>query len=210
MITVSEYKKCVDDGICSEPTCYANNNAWRQSVVFYFNSDLNSDEIPMNCMTWEQANQYCKWINKRLPTEAEWEYAAAANYNSAYTWGNDFKGISCVDEYNTTIDCPIIFERGQVFFDRSFFNVFDLMGNVKEWTQDWYHPNYYTYSEYENPRGPKNGTQKVIRGGSIHNILHGDYYSGQTTIFSREASLPDYVDKISSIDYGFRCARDYK
>lgn len=126
---------------------------------------------PVTLVTWVGAQAYCETLNRRLPTEAEWERAARGDQNFYYPWGNTFDTSRAVSS--------ILPEKGTIPVDQlpngaSFsYGVHNMAGNVSEWVSDWYQSDYYTQQlnlSEPNPRGPISGTQKVHRGGSWDTI----------------------------------------
>jgi formylglycine-generating enzyme required for sulfatase activity len=121
---------------------------------------------PMTRITWEEADAYCKWAGGRLPTEAEWEYAARGGIeNESYPLNSEnsrekanFMGVKGNDRFDYT--APV---RS---FDPNPFGLFDLAGNVWEWCGDWFSPDYYSKSPKADPQGPQSGSARVTRGGS--------------------------------------------
>ncbi len=154
-VTVADYQRCLDASACSAEGLTALNSCnWNER------GHLNH---PVNCVNWEQAQAYCQWAGKRLPTEAEWEKAARGTQKFVYPWGNEWDvskanfleskqgGTVLVGSYSTGV---------------SPYGVYDLAGNVGEWVQDWYAKEYYDKAPVRNPRGSGHGELKVMRGGS--------------------------------------------
>lgn len=167
-------------------------------------------EHPATGVTWYGAAAYCTWRGGRLPTEAEWEKAAAWDVESSvayrYPWGNRFEGAN-VNFCDATCDAPhrnADYDDGYAetapvasYADNlSPSGMYDMAGNVWEWVSDWYDPTYYAFSSVSNPIGPETGENKVVRGGSWYDT--GNF----TASAIRFPSAPDNTDKT----IGFRCA----
>lgn len=143
-----------------------------------------TDEHPVVCISWGDASEFCDWLSAReglpyrLPAEAEWEYAARAGEDGAtWYWGSEESGAqgraNVADEGTLPITgafrgvkdgCRNTSSVGR--FVANGFGLHDMIGNVWEWCQDWFGPDYYRYSPGEDPNGPDQGTSRVVRGGS--------------------------------------------
>ncbi len=203
-VTVTEYQACIDAGNCNnttEPLHYA---VWSNTVNYQYcnlgsSRDLNQ---PMNCVSWHGAKAYCEWIGMRLPTEAEWEYAARGNDDRIFPWGDT--AATCdyaVMKENGELGCGAgtSWIVGSKTAGDSPFGLSDMAGNLREWCNDWYSSGYYAASPQINPKGPESGSFKIVRGGSWYRSsvdlrASSRYYS------SPSGTLLD--------SYGFRCAAD--
>lgn len=156
--------------------------------------DFNGNNKPVVGISWKEAQSYCKWKGGRLPTEAEWEKASRGKRSINYPWGNDAPDngkLNFNEKLNKTT--PVgSYEEG-----KSDYGVYDLSGNVAEWTYDWHLAEFYIFSPKTNPVGFTRGKYKVIRGGSWRNDAK------DVTMTYRNATVPSIRVKT----LGFRCAQ---
>jgi formylglycine-generating enzyme required for sulfatase activity len=180
-VTNAQYRKCAEAGACSQP----------HDAEYY--NDPNYAGHPMVYVDWSQADAYCRWAGKRLPTEAEWEKAARGTDGRTYPWG---EGIDC--DHAQYGECggqtvPV----GSKPQGTSPYGALDMAGNVWEWVADWYGEDYYSQSPERNPPGPDSGWSRVLRGGSWDNLQWFAYCTG------RGRNFPGLRNHF----VGFRCAR---
>ncbi len=191
--------------------------SWKQPEGSSSSIDSRMDH-PVVHVCWFDAMAYCKWVGKRLPTEAEWEYAArGGSRNLPYVWGtektpdgkwpcNIFQGSfpnnnSVADGYKGT--APV----GK--FAANVFGLYDMAGNVWEWCSDWYLPDYYKKSPKKDPKGPDESYdpnepgawKRVNRGGSF--LDHDSYSPGYRPTMRMKATSDSAISHT-----GFRCVKD--
>lgn len=152
-------------------------------------------ECPVENVSWFDATAYARKVGKRLPTEAEWEYAAQggayARTPQLYSGSNDIEDVAWFLA-NTESKQPVAKLQPNAL------GLYDMSGNVWEWCADWYHDDYFQIAGKSDPKGPEYGTEKVVRGGSW---FSNDVFC---TVNRRYKLKPDYRDT----NFGFRCVMD--
>lgn len=173
------------------------NSAYRECVIkrkcksVRVRSGLDGSNQPAVGLSYFHAKQYCKFVGERLPSEAEWEKAAKGIDLRPFPWGGEIDENKAVYASKTTL--PV----GSKPLGSSPYGALDMAGNAAEWVEDWYDKSYYAKSPKDNPKGPKKGRNKVIRGGS--------YFSApeKLTLTYRLWERPKY----DYDTYGVRCVK---
>ena len=212
-VTVAAYTRCVASGKCTAPAEPAKLGGDRLCN----GTRGDRQDHPVNCVDWNQAKAYCAWANRRLPSEAEWEYAARGGEGSTYPWGSEAPSArrlnACGSEcrargkqlgpgaskvmYEDTDGWEATAPVGSFPGGASPFGALDMAGNVWEWTADWYGE--YQAGASTNPTGPKEGTARVIRGGGWSEI-DASRVRGASRFWDEPANR--------SADRGLRCAHE--
>ena len=199
-ITNAMYYKCFIDKYCKEPY---------RTAFFY---DTEYANHPVTYVSWNNAFEYCEWVGGRLPTEAEWEYAARGGLQGKeYSWG-DTKPVCEEDvengaRFNDSLQCNAAGTETVGTYLPNGYGLYDVVGNVWEWVADLYDVEYYKFSPEVNPPGPEKanpvqecGFGHIVRGGSwVNDDLRA------LRISNRQVSSCyfSYGQEI-----GFRCAMD--
>jgi len=184
-VTVGDYRGCVEKGACARPARTA------ASCTY----DAGDPHLPVSCVHWRDADAFCRAAGKRLPSEAEWEFAARGQMSTPFPWGGVpgcTYAVTMVNEMPDRSCANRPADVGTHPSGASMFGVQDLTGNVEEWTSDWY------METVGNGPAPHSGSAHVLRGGGW---LTTPKYSRTTT-----RSWGSAVEAGPNV--GFRCARD--
>ncbi len=185
-VTNSHYRECVRAQGCTQGGA---NSATRAG----YRDDLAYDDYPVVNVTWDQANAYCQWAGKRLPGEAQWEYAASGPENLNWPWGDTFRvDLLPAAEADTQ---PV----GSYPEGVSPFGVHDLAGNASEWVADDFDQNFYAESPSSNP---------LLTGVSAGRLYRGGSFGNRNGIFYTTSRRYGNIRTFSDTDLGFRCALD--
>ena len=184
-VTVAAYRACVDHGVCARPQ--------RASATCTY--DAGDQDLPVSCVHWRDADAYCRFAGKRLPTEVEWEFAARGSLAVAFPWGGGATCANAVTLQSEQSGKSCLSHPARVGSHpggESTFGVEDLSGNVEEWTADW-------YAESLGPGpAPRAGAAHVLRGGGWQSPPS----MSRTTSRNWGSALE------AGPNVGFRCAKD--
>ncbi len=180
-----------------QPNDSSSVNTWRKPLGSG-GTNINKKH-PVTWVSWFDATAYAQWAKKRLPTEAEWEYAARGSLDrNPWPWGQEFKKSTNELENLKHSDHPELSVAGS--FPANAFGLLDMAGNVAEWCGDWYSADYYRESLKVNPLGPTNGHTRVVRGASFL-VAPSELPRGVTAW--RRFGVPLNLNG----EIGFRCVR---
>lgn len=161
-----------------------------ENPSFWIGSDL-----PVECVTWFEAKEYCEKVGKRLPTEAEWEKAAKGGRNDIWAGTSNVENLAeyawCDDTNAQGRTHPVGLKKPNGY------GIYDMSGNVQEWIADWFNSGYYKISPKDNPKGPDKGVFKILRGGDW------DHHKYEIRTSNRYVKTGD----VRYGDNGFRCAK---
>mgnify|MGYP002700896929 FL=1 len=169
--------------------------------------------LPVESVTWHEADEYCRNSGKRLPTEAEWEYASRGGTDTEYYWGNEFeatqsnfcdsKCVMNIRTENMSDGFPNTAPVGS--FPANPFGLHDMAGNVNEWVSDWFEIRYYKNSPKDNPQGPKRSNPSERRGGGTQKVYRGGAWKSDANS-QRSAWRKGFETDYRLDGTGFRCA----
>lgn len=216
--TVHEYWECVYKGACLEPKKTTGHKHDRKA--FNYNK-LNRLNHPINGVNWANANNYCQWKGKRLPTESEFEFALrGGTQDMTFPWGEDipapfnqgnyldrstqkeFRDITFMDKRNAKVSDGYALTAPVCSFEKNSYGLCDISGNVTEWCEDYYSPGW--YSQMANNVNPVNLNQ------AEHKVTRGCDWHHEVGRSIRSSKRGHYLSHFPHFYIGFRCAKDAK
>ena len=209
-IPPDRYAELVDDTVATVPWwCKVYGADWRQPEGPGSHIE-DRDSYPVTHMSWNDAQEFCRWAGKRLPTEAEWEYAARGGLEQRlFPWGDELTpaGRHMCNIWQGEFPVVDLAEDGYAgpcpvdAFPPNTYGLYGAAGNIWDWCADWFHPAYHIGSTRVNPVGPREGTSRVIKGGSY--LCHRSYCN-RYRVAARTSNTPESA----TTNIGFRCVRD--
>jgi len=207
-VTVGAWREAVDAGAVEPPACRVE-NPWELAMCNY--RFVGRENHPVNGVSWLDAQAYCRFRGKRLPTEAEFEYVHRDGIDGrVFPWA-DGKFASVGTGNYAGREFPIELSEGSIHgghhddhlltapvgsFPANSYGVHDMAGNIWEWTNDWFGRDYYEHSPEKDPQGPATGSRRTMRGGNFHCIIE------ELRLSERHHKRPNDP----SVYTGFRCA----
>jgi len=187
-VTNAQYARFVEETGHRPPK-----GGWKWSKWKKKNPPEGFENCPVVLVSWQDAQNYCEWAGKRLPTEAEWEKAARGGLEGKkYPWGDTIEPGHANYEDDVGRTTPV----GS--YPPNGYGLYDVAGNVWEWCADWFDEGYYAISPEEDPQGPESGSHRVLRGGCWHRDA--------TSLRCSNRYRHDPNHPVNTI--GFRCVRN--
>lgn len=209
-IDPSRYRELVEDTVAAAPWwCKVSGASWRHPEG-PDSSIAGRPNHPAVHVSWNDAAAYCRWAGKRLPTEAEWEYAARGGLErKRFPWGDELTpgGKHLCNIWQGEFPTLDLAEDGYSAvapvdaFPPNGYGLYTITGNAWEWCHDWFDPTFHVFATRTNPAGPPQGTAKTMKGGSY--LCHASYCN-RYRVAARTSNTPDSA----TTNIGFRCVRD--
>jgi formylglycine-generating enzyme required for sulfatase activity len=180
-VTNAMYELCIDEGACTPP-----------AQTDHYSEEAYANH-PIIGVSWDQANAYCGWAGRRLPTEAEWEKSARGIDGRMYPWGNQqpSNALANFDQIQSGTSPAGSYPQGA-----SYYGILDMAGNVWEWVADGYSEGYYSVSPDKNPLSTSPVNLRVLRGGNWNSDSSGIRATNRFWAFPGRNDMD-----------GFRCAK---